>query len=142
MRRKDREIKGPADILAIIEAADSCRLAMVDDRRDKPMPYLVAMNFGFEPGPADILAGTFWFHCAKEGLKLDLLRRQPATQPPLRVLLSARDERLPKALVQAGTAGVIGVGVAPLRITFRRRCVHACRVYSASSPAISLNALS
>lgn len=77
MRRKDREIKGPADILAIIEAADSCRLAMVDDRRDKPMPYLVAMNFGFEPGPADILAGTFWFHCAKEGLKLDLLRRQP-----------------------------------------------------------------
>ena len=73
---------------------------------------------------------------------LHLLRRQPATQPPLRVLLSARDERLPKALVQAGTAGVIGVGVAPLRITFRRRCVHACRVYSASSPAISLNALS
>ena len=77
MRRKDREIKGPADILAIIEAADSCRLAMVDARGNKPLPYVVAMNFGFEPGLGGAPAGTFWFHCAREGLKLDLLRRQP-----------------------------------------------------------------
>lgn len=76
MRRKDREINGPADILAIIEAADSCRLGLIDDRGGKPVPYVVAMNFGFEPEP-DGARGTFWFHCAKEGLKLDLLRRQP-----------------------------------------------------------------
>jgi len=73
----DREIKGPADILAIIEAADSCRLAFIDHRGGKPMPYVVAMNFGFEPGPGGPETGTFWFHCAREGLKLDLLRRQP-----------------------------------------------------------------
>jgi uncharacterized protein len=76
MRRKDREINGPADILAIIEAADSCRLGLIDDRGAQPVPYVVAMNFGFEPGPGGLPAGTFWFHCAKEGLKLDLLRRQ------------------------------------------------------------------
>jgi nitroimidazol reductase NimA-like FMN-containing flavoprotein (pyridoxamine 5'-phosphate oxidase superfamily) len=77
MRRKDREIKGPAEILAIIEAADSCRLGLVDDRDGTPVPYVVAMNFGFEAGPVGTSAGTFWFHCAKEGLKLDLLRRRP-----------------------------------------------------------------
>jgi nitroimidazol reductase NimA-like FMN-containing flavoprotein (pyridoxamine 5'-phosphate oxidase superfamily) len=76
MRRKDREINGPDDILAIIEAADSCRLGLIDDRDGKPVPYVVAMNFGFEPGPG-AAPGTFWFHCAKEGLKLDLLRRHP-----------------------------------------------------------------
>ena len=77
MRRKDRELEGPADILAIIQAADSCRLGLIDDRDGKPLPYVVAMNFGFEPGPGGIATGTFWFHCAKEGLKLDLLRRRP-----------------------------------------------------------------
>ena len=77
MRRKDREIKGPADIVAIIRAADSCRLGLIDDSGAKPAPYIVALSFGFEPGPGGIPAGTFWFHCAREGLKLDLLRRQP-----------------------------------------------------------------
>ena len=76
MRRKDREIKAPSEIWSIIEAADSCRLGLVDDRDGTPVPYVVAMNFGFEPGPGSSL-GTFWFHCAKEGLKLDLLRRRP-----------------------------------------------------------------
>jgi nitroimidazol reductase NimA-like FMN-containing flavoprotein (pyridoxamine 5'-phosphate oxidase superfamily) len=76
MRRKDREINGPSEILAIIEAADSCRLGLVDDRGPQPVPYVVAMNFGFEPGPGSPV-GTFWFHCAKEGLKLELLRRRP-----------------------------------------------------------------
>jgi nitroimidazol reductase NimA-like FMN-containing flavoprotein (pyridoxamine 5'-phosphate oxidase superfamily) len=77
MRRKDREINGPSEILAIIEAADSCRLGLVDDRGPQPMPYVVAMNFGFQPGAGGTPGGTFWFHCAKEGLKLDLLRRRP-----------------------------------------------------------------
>ncbi len=77
MRRKDREIKEPADILAIIEKADSCRLGLIDDRDGTPAPYVVALNFGFEPGPEGSPHGTFWFHCAREGLKLELLRRHP-----------------------------------------------------------------
>jgi uncharacterized protein len=78
MRRKDREINGPSEILQIIAAADSCRLGLVDERDGSPVPYVVAMNFGFEPGPGGSTAGTFWFHCANQGLKLDLIRRRPA----------------------------------------------------------------
>jgi hypothetical protein len=39
---------------------------------------------------------------------LELLGGQPATEPPPRVLLGSRDERLTEALVEAGAAVVIG----------------------------------
>lgn len=78
MRRKDREVTDNEAILAIIEAADSCRLALVDDTGPVPVPYIVALNYGFEPAPGGLaMGGTFWFHCAKTGRKLDLLARKP-----------------------------------------------------------------
>jgi len=77
MRRHDREVTEPAAIVAIIEAADSCCLCLIDDSGPLPLPYLVALNFAYEPAGKDGLQGTFWFHCAREGRKLDLMRRSP-----------------------------------------------------------------
>ena len=47
---------------------------------------------------------------------LQLLGREPPTQPPPRVRLGSVDERLTEALVQAGAAPLIGSGDVPLWI--------------------------
>jgi len=49
MRRKDREIVDTAAILVIIEAADSCRLGLIDVSGPLPLPYVVALNYGCGP---------------------------------------------------------------------------------------------
>ncbi|NLT13939.1 MAG: pyridoxamine 5'-phosphate oxidase family protein [Clostridiales bacterium] len=70
MRRKDREITDPEEIKAIIRKASVCRVAFYDDI----YPYIVPLNFGYEEGAGKV---TLYFHCANEGKKLDLLRRNP-----------------------------------------------------------------
>lgn len=63
MRRKEKEIKGKTGMEEIIRRALVCRLAMsVDDR-----PYVVPLCFGYRDG-------CLYFHCAGEGMKLDMLR--------------------------------------------------------------------
>jgi len=66
MRKAEREIKDPAELEDVIRRAEVCRLAMVDDGE----PYIVPMNFGYRDG-------RFYFHCAREGRKLDVLRKNP-----------------------------------------------------------------
>jgi len=66
MRKADREIKGQDELEDVIRRADVCRLAMVDDGE----PYMVPMNFGYRDG-------CLYFHCAKEGRKLEVLKRNP-----------------------------------------------------------------
>jgi uncharacterized protein len=65
MRRKDREFKEPGEIGLIIAKADVCRIAMADNN----MPYIVTMNFGYREGKN----ACFYFHCAKEGRKLEMI---------------------------------------------------------------------
>jgi uncharacterized protein len=77
MRRHDREITEPAEILEIIETADSCRLGLVDDSGPFALPYLIALNYGYEPAGKDGLRGTFWFHSAREGRKVEPIRHNP-----------------------------------------------------------------
>lgn len=70
MRRKDRQVTDVNEIISIISKCEVCRLGMVDGDR----PYVVPMNYGYE------LCGgmpTLYFHCAAEGFKLDILRRNP-----------------------------------------------------------------
>jgi nitroimidazol reductase NimA-like FMN-containing flavoprotein (pyridoxamine 5'-phosphate oxidase superfamily) len=50
----------------ILEQAQVCRLAMVDQGR----PYVVPLNFGYRDG-------CLYFHSAKEGRKIDVLRADP-----------------------------------------------------------------
>lgn len=70
MRRKDREITDRAELKAILTAADSCHLALVD----AGAPYLVTLNFGFvweEEFP------VLYFHCAHDGRKAAILKADP-----------------------------------------------------------------
>jgi len=67
VRQAEREIKDRKELEEVISKAEVCRLAMIDDGE----PYIVPMNFGYQDG-------SLFFHCAKEGRKLDVLRRNPS----------------------------------------------------------------
>lgn len=70
MRRKDREVTSIEEILDILRGCTVCRIAMIDDGS----PYVVPLNFGAELCNGKIV---LYFHCAKEGRKLDVLRKDP-----------------------------------------------------------------
>ena len=69
MRRTDREITDDSKILEILHSCDCCRLGLVDGTD----AYIVPMNFGTaqEDGKT-----VLYFHSAKEGRKIDLLKTQ------------------------------------------------------------------
>ena len=68
MRRKDREITRIEDILSIVDRAKVLRLGLYDDN----FPYIVPLHFGYEYAEGKLI---FYMHSAKEGHKLDLIRR-------------------------------------------------------------------
>ena len=68
MRRKDREITDFDEIIEIIKKCDVCRLAL----KDGDFPYIVPLNFGLDVQDRQV---AFYFHCAMEGKKLDLIRK-------------------------------------------------------------------
>lgn len=70
MRRKDREITDSQTIRSIIEHCYVMRVALCADN----IPYLVAVNFGYEETAQ---GRCFFFHSAHEGRKIDLLRQNP-----------------------------------------------------------------
>jgi len=68
MRRKDREVTDFAKIKEIIMACECCRLGFADEKG----AYIVPLNFGFvENGDRR----TFYFHGAKVGRKVDLIKK-------------------------------------------------------------------
>lgn len=71
MRRKDREIRDTAEAFGILNRCDTLRIAMQGEK----YPYLVPVSFG-----AELVDGrpVLYFHCAREGLKLELLKKNPA----------------------------------------------------------------
>jgi len=64
MRRNDREITDPESLDKILKESSICRVALFDDE----FPYVVPMNYGYKDQ-------TIYFHCATEGRKLDLIRK-------------------------------------------------------------------
>jgi uncharacterized protein len=64
MRRKDREIVDETAIRAIMAEAQVCRIGLSDDG----MPYVIPMNFGLGER-------CVYLHCASEGRKLDIIRK-------------------------------------------------------------------
>jgi uncharacterized protein len=64
MRRKDKEMGDRAVIDSVIERAKVCHLGLCDDG----IPYIVPMCFGYE-------GNTIFLHCAKEGRKIDFLKK-------------------------------------------------------------------
>ena len=70
MRKSNREITNQAELNAVLEKCEVCRIAM---NTPEGAPYIVPLTFGYEVGADGEL--TLYFHCANEGRKLDLLRR-------------------------------------------------------------------
>ena len=68
MRRKDREITDMNEIRAILERARVLHLGLNAEEE----PYVVPMHYGFT---LDDKGLTLYVHCAREGHKLELLRR-------------------------------------------------------------------
>ena len=64
MRRKDKEILDRSEIEAILRRAVVCRLALADENG----PYVVPLCFGYHDN-------SLYFHTAKEGRKLDMLKK-------------------------------------------------------------------
>ena len=70
MRRKDREVKDPADIFDILNRCDTIRIAM----QGETCPYAVPVSFGAEVNDGKTV---IYFHCAREGMKTVLLKANP-----------------------------------------------------------------
>jgi nitroimidazol reductase NimA-like FMN-containing flavoprotein (pyridoxamine 5'-phosphate oxidase superfamily) len=66
MRKAKKEITDRAELEEILSKAEVLYLAL----HDEPAPYVIPLNFAY----AD---GALWFHCAREGTKLDFIRRDP-----------------------------------------------------------------
>lgn len=69
MRRNDREVTDLAEIEEILKECKICHLAMVDESR----PYVVPLSYGYQLKEDGTL--ELYFHSAKEGRKLDILRK-------------------------------------------------------------------
>ena len=70
MRRKDREVQNHQEIWDILHRCDTIRIAIQGETH----PYIVPVSFGMEI--VDDKA-VIYFHCAQQGLKVDLLRKNP-----------------------------------------------------------------
>lgn len=70
MRRKDREI---TDINSIKEILGECKVMRLGMCLDN-IPYVTPVNFGYELTEKGFV---FYFHCAPEGKRLDIIRQNP-----------------------------------------------------------------
>jgi nitroimidazol reductase NimA-like FMN-containing flavoprotein (pyridoxamine 5'-phosphate oxidase superfamily) len=70
MRRKDREVKDLTEIIQIIDRCDVCHMGLEENGR----PYVIPLSFGFSVRDGGV---TFYFHCACEGRKIDILKQNP-----------------------------------------------------------------
>ncbi|MDJ0766541.1 MAG: pyridoxamine 5'-phosphate oxidase family protein [Myxococcota bacterium] len=68
IRRKEKAITSHAEMNAILKNARHVTLAMCDDNE----PYLVTLSHGY-----DVIKNCIYFHCAGEGKKIDILRKNP-----------------------------------------------------------------
>ena len=68
MRRKDREVTDKKEIIGILRRCDTVHIGMQGEK----YPYVVPVSFGVDEENGET---AVYFHCAKQGLKTELLRR-------------------------------------------------------------------
>lgn len=68
MRRKDREVTGREEILAILHDCEVIRIGLCDDHQ----PYIVPMNFAYEVTEENL---WIYLHCASQGKKIDIMKK-------------------------------------------------------------------
>lgn len=115
MRRDEKEIKDRSEMEDVLNRATVLHLAMVDDGK----PYVVPLNFGYE-------ANVLYLHCAPEGHKLDILRKNPTVCFATHVDASVAPAELP-CQFSGHYRSVIGRGQATL-VTDREKKVQALDV--------------
>jgi nitroimidazol reductase NimA-like FMN-containing flavoprotein (pyridoxamine 5'-phosphate oxidase superfamily) len=64
MRRSDKEIIDKRTFEEILSKAEICRIGIIDDG----IPYIVPLNYGY-------CGGKLYFHSARQGRKMELLRK-------------------------------------------------------------------
>ncbi len=64
MRRREKKIEDEIILREILSKSTICRLGLFDDE----YPYVVPMNYGYD-------GSSIYFHCAAEGKKIDLIRK-------------------------------------------------------------------
>jgi nitroimidazol reductase NimA-like FMN-containing flavoprotein (pyridoxamine 5'-phosphate oxidase superfamily) len=69
MRLKEREITDRAEIVNVLCEGKYTTIAMCRDAE----PYIVTMSYGYDRDK-----NALYFHCARQGLKLDFLAQNPA----------------------------------------------------------------
>ena len=69
MRQSARQVTDRALICAMLDGIETMFIGMSDE----PAPYVVPVNFGYA-FDSDLV---FYFHCAQEGYKLELLAKDP-----------------------------------------------------------------
>ena len=81
LRRKDKELKDEDELKAILSEAKYVTVAMsLGD-----WPYLVTLSNGY-----DAERNCIYFHCAREGKKIDVLRTNPRARVHLYKTLQFR----------------------------------------------------
>lgn len=70
MRRRDREVTEPSEILHILDTAKVLHWGLVDEGK----PYIVPLNYGYTCEKGKI---TFYVHGSLEGRKIDVIRKNP-----------------------------------------------------------------
>ena len=98
MRRKDKEIFDRQEIETILQRAAVCRLALADENG----PYVVPLCFGYRDN-------RLYFHSAREGRKLDMLKKNNRVCFEIDVDLELRKAAQPCQWTM-GYQSVIGFG--------------------------------
>ncbi len=68
MRRTERAIAETDQMIEVLQGAKYASIAMCRDDE----PYIVTMNYGYDEG-----RNALYFHCARQGLKIDFVTRNP-----------------------------------------------------------------
>ena len=68
MRRKDREVTDVNEIMDILAQCKTANIAMLDG----DVPYIVPLSYGYDYKEGTLI---FYFHSAKDGKKLELLKK-------------------------------------------------------------------
>lgn len=68
MRRRDKEVTDHAELVKPLKEADYVTLALYRDN----VPYIATLSHGY-----DEANNRIYFHCAREGKKVDILRDNP-----------------------------------------------------------------
>lgn len=70
MRRREREVTDRSEMYDILSRCNTVRIGIFGE----DYPYIVPVSFGLEVAADDVVV---YFHCAKEGLKTELIQRNP-----------------------------------------------------------------